>query len=123
MIGQTYFNELGLSIKNGIIKIKSREISGTGARVVQGIMIAFTWGSYLKYLFLIIAGIIFIFLIVSDHKEKNKRIKNILIYPSLLIIFACFAVIILSQSVFAFYPDTIESPVSRMYLHSLLNSL
>lgn len=116
-LGQSYLNSMGMSISNGIIKIKSRELSGKNAAAAQVVILSLTVCNYLKYILPVIAIIIFLSLFLN-RKNTFKRIKNILIYPSLVIIILYLALIGFFN-IFVYFQSLIKSPVARMYAGSV----
>jgi hypothetical protein len=119
MIGRKYLNKPGLSINNGIIKLESKELTGTNAFVAQILMLVFTSGRYLKFILPVIALILFLAFFV-DKERKYKRIKNTFVYPSVILVLILLAFIIF-LNVIAYYPGMIKSPIAQIYLSSILN--
>ncbi|MBN2041728.1 MAG: hypothetical protein JW864_16955 [Spirochaetes bacterium] len=119
-LGRSYLNEMGMSIKNGVIKIKSKQLEGRDAVIIQTAMLSFTAGNYLKYILPAIALIMF-FTLFLNRKGTYRRIKNILIYPSVLIIILYLALIGFSN-IFVYFPGGIKSPVAKIYIGSVSNT-
>ena len=49
-LGESYLKKYGLTLNNGVLKLKSNVISGSTARSMEKIMAVLTYGKYLIYI-------------------------------------------------------------------------
>ncbi len=121
MIGRSFFKKMNVSIRDGIIRVNPGILTGENAKLTRLVMIILTFGKYLKFILPAIALLLFLPVIFSKKGNRYRRVKNILIYPSLLII--CFFLgIFLFVNIMVISPEIVKSPLMQTYLRSLLNT-
>lgn len=122
IIGESYIKKYNCRISDGSIKFGPAILTGGKGAAAEYIMIAATWGRYLKYVFPAIAFVILILLYLSPAEKKlgYRHIRMILFLPSIAIVLFSLALMLFSGSLLNLLPDLITGPVLLTYLKSLL---
>jgi hypothetical protein len=115
--GGKYLSGLSLSLDGGVVRRPALLLKGAAAERVAFVMEALSWGRYMY----IVAGALlllyfaFLFFSAAERWRKLVALKRLFIYPSLVILTACALMLLVSQTVFNYYPDLIQNLTIRSY--------
>lgn len=123
LIGESYLKDYNIYITNGAFTSGPVLLEGRSAESAEWIMIAVTWGKYVKYVLTVIAVVLLLYLILAAKKRNVGywNIRWILVLPSLIIIIAAVMVYFFSGQLFSVFPDLVKSPVMQLYCKSILD--
>jgi hypothetical protein len=112
-----YLGKLGLTIDGGVIRLSDLVLKDEKAEMLADIMQALSWGRYAVYgaAGLLILFMLFLFFSTVERRRKLKMLKRLFIYPSILVLAACGAVIWASRNIFSYYPDFIQDLSARSF--------
>jgi hypothetical protein len=115
--GSTYLSDLGLSIRDGVIRMSPRVLKGASADYAAFAMQVLSWARYLYVAAaaLVILYVLFVFFSAAERRLKLSAVKAILMYPSFLVLAACGILLWMSRYVFSYYPDLIENISIRSF--------
>ncbi len=117
-----YLKKAGLSIDNGVIHMPSLVLEGDKAEVFEKIMMAATYGAWLKFITAAMLLLLILFLLFSRAEGKRRLgvLKSLLLYPSGLILLGCGAALAGSRFLLDYRPDLIIDLTARSYTRSFL---
>jgi hypothetical protein len=117
----SYLRKLGLTIDGGIIRLSGLTFEGEKAEIVSTAIEALSWGRYAAFgaAGLPVLFILYLVFSTAGRRRKLAMLKRLLIYPSLLILAACGALLWASRNIFAYYPDIIQDLSLRSYAKHL----
>jgi hypothetical protein len=116
-----YLSRLGLAFEGGVIRMSNLVLKDEKAELLADIMEALSWGRYAVYGAVGLLALFMLFLIFStvERRRKVKMLKRLFIYPSILVLAACGAVIWASRNIFSYYPDFIQDLSVRSFAKHL----
>ena len=116
-----YFGKLGLTIGGGVIRLSDLILKDEKAEILTDIMEALSWGTYAVYgaAGLLILFMLFLIFSTVERRRKLKMLKRLFIYPSILVLAACGAIIWASRYIFSYYPDFIQDLSVRSFAKHL----
>jgi hypothetical protein len=116
-----YLGKLGLTINDGVIHLSNLVLKGEKAEMISDIMQTLSWGQYAVYgaSGLFILFILLVFFSTVERRRKLMMLKRLFIYPSILVLAACGAVIWISRNIFSYYPDIIQDLSVRSFAKHL----
>lgn len=117
-LGRNYLKKANLTIVNGVIRMDPVELSGGDAHTMEAIMLAATWGNYIKYALPVLVIILFLVIALSG-AQKNKRLKAVqrgLLYPSVICTALCIVLAVASFFVGNIFHGFLENSLLQMYV-------
>lgn len=116
-IGRKYLKGAGLTLKDGIIRVKPIVLEGSRARTFETAMLVVTHGMYVRYILLGVALLLLILMMFTgtDGEKKRRAVRRVLLWPSTLIVIASIAVVVLSGTFTTLFPELIKDPVVQAY--------
>ncbi len=116
-----YLRKLGLTIDGGVIRMSNLILKNEKAEIVSDIMEILSWAQYAVYgaAGLLLLFILYLIFSTVGRRRKLAMLKRIFIYPSLLVLVACGAFVIVSRNIFSYYPDFIQDLSMRSYVKHL----
>lgn len=113
--------KLGLSLEGGVIRRPAGVLYGDAAEYFVLAMQVLTYGRYAPYG---VGGLLVLYLLflVFSSVERRRRLaalKRFLIYPSLLVLLLCGALLWSSRYLLALYPGFIENIMARSFAKHL----
>lgn len=116
-----YLGRLGLSIDDGVIRLSNLVLKDEQAEFVSSVMETLSWAQYAVYG---AAGILLLFImyLAFSTVERNRKLamlKRLFIYPSLLVLIACGALVWTSLTIVNYYPELIHNLSMRSYVKHL----
>jgi len=116
-IGRKYLKGAGLTLRDGIIRVKPIVLTGSTARSFETLMLVATWGVYVRYVLLGSLALLIILMIASNAEgEKKKRsVRKVLLWPSMIVIVVSIGVIIFSGTFTSLFPAVIKDPMVQAY--------
>lgn len=116
-----YLRRLGLTIDRGVIRMSGPVLTGEKAETLAMAMEVLSWGRYAAWgaAALPVLFILYLFFSTADRRRKLAALKRLLLYPSLLVLAACGALLWASRNIFSFYPDIIQDLAVRSYVKHL----
>lgn len=116
-----YLRNFGLSINSGVIHVEGPVFEGDKAETISNVMAFLSWGRYAAYGAALIPLLYIFYLIFSTAERRLKLValKRLLIYPPVIVLAACGALLWASRNIFSFYPDIVEDLAVRSYAKHL----
>ncbi|MBN2080389.1 MAG: hypothetical protein JW838_15570 [Spirochaetes bacterium] len=112
---------LGLSIRNGVIHMPGPVLDGEHAETAALVMRILSIARYAPYgaAGVLLLYILYLFFSTVERRRKLVAMKRLFIYPSLLVIAACGALLWASLNIFTYYPGFLGDLAARSYIRHL----
>ncbi|MBN2160687.1 MAG: hypothetical protein JW807_14960 [Spirochaetes bacterium] len=119
--GGRYLGKLGLTINNGVIRWPGLVLKDRDAEIASAVMQALSWGQYAIYgvAGLAVLFLVYLFFSTAERRRKLVMMKRLLLYPSILFLILCGALLWASRNIFNYYPDFIADLSVRSYVKYL----
>ncbi len=112
---------LGLSIQNGVIRFPGPILEGDRAESAALAIRILSVAQYAPYgaLGILLLYVVYLFFSTVERRRKLIALKRLFIYPSVLIIAACGALLWASLNIFTYYPGFLGDLAARSYIRHL----
>ncbi len=116
-----YLKKLGLSIDGGVIRLSNLVLKDEKAKIASGAIEFLSWGQHAVYgaAGLLLLFILYLIFSTVERRRKLAMMKRLFIYPSILVLLACGAIVAASRNIFSYYPDFIQDLSMRSYVKYL----
>lgn len=120
-IGGKRLAGLGLSIQNGVIRFPGPVLEGDRAESAALAIRVLSVAQYAPYgaLGILLLYVVYLFFSTVERRRKLVTLKRLFIYPSVLIIAACGALLWASLNIFTYYPGFLGDLAARSYIRHL----
>ena len=120
-VGRKRLAGLGLSIREGILHMPGPVLEGDAAETAAMVMRVMSAARYAPYgaAGVLLLFVLYLFFSTAERRRKLVSLKRLFIYPSVLVILACGALLWASLSIFTFFPGFLEDLAARSYIRHL----